>query len=260
MNLVINAAEAIGDKINGTVQVTTSVQEIDDTYIATSFTADQIVPGKYVCMEVQDTGIGMDEETLAHIFDPFFTTKFTGRGLGLAAAMGIVRGHRGAMKVYSTPGQGTTFRVLLPATNQESFRPEPEATPQQLRGSVTVMVVDDEPVVRRTAKTMLERFGYTVVIAENGREAVDLYRVLSGKIPVVLLDMTMPLMGGEETHVQLKRIRPDVKVILSSGYDEAEYAERFSGKGLAGFLKKPYSTTKLAETLHRVVNGESDGQ
>ncbi len=253
MNLVINGAEAIGEQTTGTVLVTTRAQDVDEDYIRTTFTPEQIAPGKYVTMEVHDTGIGMDAHTMAHIFDPFFTTKFTGRGLGLAAVMGIVRGHRGALKVYSTPGHGSTFKVLLPATDEEPVKARPKMTDYKLDGSVTVMVVDDEQVVRRTAKSMLERFGYTVVQAENGQEAVDLFKVLSEKVSVVLLDMTMPMMGGEETLRHMKTINPQVKVILSSGYNEVEAVQRFTGKGLAGFLQKPYTATALAEKVRSVM-------
>jgi len=140
----------------------------------------------------------------------------------LAAVLGIVRGHRGAIKVYSTPGQGTTFKILLPAAGQHVVKAEEASVaPATARGE-TVLVVDDEQIVRRTAKTMLERYGYSVVLAENGREAVELYRVLADKIALILLDMTMPLMGGEETLRELKTIRPDVRVLLSSGYNEVE--------------------------------------
>ena len=200
----------------------------------------------------------MTPETIEKIFDPFFTTKFTGRGLGLAAVLGIVRGHRGAIKVYSTPGQGTTFKILLPAAGQHVVKAEEvSVAPATARGE-TVLVVDDEQIVRRTAKTMLEGYGYSVVLAENGREAVELYRVLADKIALILLDMTMPLMGGEETLRELKTIRPDVRVLLSSGYNEVEAVRRFTGKGLAGFIQKPYSAIALTEKVRSVL-AESRG-
>ncbi len=255
MNLVMNAAEAIGDA-PGTVLITTSVQHVDEDYIATVLVPAQISPGEYVCLQVHDTGTGMTQETMDRIFDPFFTTKFTGRGLGLAAVLGIVRGHKGAIKVYSTMGRGTTFKLLFPSTEQQAAPyipyhccPAPENR---------LLVVDDEQIVRRSAKAMLERHGYSVVLAENGKEAVDLFRVLADKIDLVLLDMTMPLMGGEETFRELKTMRPDVRVILSSGYNEVEAVRRFAGKGLAGFLQKPYSALTLAGKV-RAVLSESGG-
>ncbi|MBV8903258.1 MAG: response regulator, partial [Acidobacteriia bacterium] len=236
----------------GTVLITTGVQQVDEDYIATVLVPAQITPGDYVCLQVHDTGSGMTQETMDRIFDPFFTTKVTGRGLGLAAVLGIVRGHKGAIKVYSTLGQGTTFKLLFPATEE---RPEATTTHVPITSpavSETVLVVDDEDIVRRSAKAMLERHGFTVVLAENGKEAVELYRVLADKIDLVLLDMTMPVMGGEETFRQLKTIRPDVRVILSSGYNEVEAVRRFAGKGLAGFLQKPYSAMTLVEKVRSV--------
>ncbi|MEX2264040.1 MAG: response regulator [Bryobacteraceae bacterium] len=253
MNLVINGAEAIGENNTGTVLVTTAEHEIDKAYILTTQIASEVGPGTYVVLEVHDTGCGMDQATVSKIFDPFFTTKFTGRGLGLAAAQGIVRGHKGAIKVYSTPGKGTSFKVLFPATaDTPNKRPRPGAI--ALTGSGTILVVDDEPMVRNAVKSMLERYGYEAVLAENGQEAVDLFRVLAEKISVVLLDMTMPVMGGEEALRQLKLIRPDVPVILSSGYNEVETIRRFTGKGLAGFIQKPYSATTLAEKIKTVLD------
>jgi CheY-like chemotaxis protein/two-component sensor histidine kinase len=252
MNLVINGAEAIGDA-QGTVLITTGVQHVDEEYVASVLVPTQISPGNYVNLQVHDTGTGMTQETVDKIFDPFFTTKFTGRGLGLAAALGIVRGHKGAIKVYSTAGQGTTFKVLFPASEHQATKPTPHVVTERSVEGETVLVVDDEQIVRRSAKAMLERYGYSVVMAENGREAVELFRVLADKIAMVLLDMTMPVMGGEETFRELKQIRGDVRVVLSSGYNEAEAVRRFTGKGLAGFLQKPYSAVTLAEKVLSVL-------
>jgi two-component system cell cycle sensor histidine kinase/response regulator CckA len=254
MNLIINGAEAIGDGQTGTVLVTTGEQEIDEGYIRTALAPAEINPGKYVTLEVHDTGVGMTEDVISKIFDPFFTTKFTGRGLGLAAVLGIIKGHKGAIKVYSNPGKGTTFKVLFPATEQAMRVPAAIETPEDQYRSVMVLVIDDETVVRRTAKAMLERFGYTVVVAEDGREGVELFRVLSEKVAVVLLDMTMPIMSGEETFRELRNLKPDVRVILSSGYNEVEAIRRFTGKGLAGFLQKPYSSTALADKVRSVIS------
>jgi len=252
MNLVINAAEAIPEGRNGSVLVTTRVQEVDDNYIAQTLSPGEIVPGEYVALEVHDTGAGMDQATLQRIFDPFFTTKFTGRGLGLAAAIGIVRGHKGALKVYSTPGQGSTFKILFPAMQDGRQPPAVKATVTAKAAwqSGSVLVIDDEEVVRRTAKTTLERGGYDIVLAENGMEGIQLFLTLATKISVVLLDLTMPGLGGEETLRQIQAIRPEAKVILSSGYNEVEVIRRFTGKGLAGFLQKPYTSAALMEKVH----------
>src|SRR5690242_15920579 len=241
MNLVINGAEAIPEGDTGTVLITTGVQDVDDAYIQTAVPGSDIKQGRYVTLEVHDTGIGIAPDVVSRIFDPFFTTKFAGRGLGLAAVRGIVQGHSGAMKVYSTPGQGTTFKLLFPASRKEGQRRLEKVSEQAaLIGSGTVLVIDDEEIVRRTAQATLEHFGYEVVVAEDGRQGLDAFRRLADRVDVVLLDMTMPVMSGEETFRKLRGIRPDIKVILSSGYNEAEAIRSFSGKGLAGFVQKPY--------------------
>jgi PAS domain S-box-containing protein len=253
MNLVINGAEAIAEGKTGTVVVTTKVQEVDDAYIQQTFGTGEISPGKYVGLEVADTGCGMDEATIARIFDPFFTTKFAGRGLGLAAAMGIVRGHKGAMKVYSTPGEGSSFKVLFPATADPAAARETRRADQDLTGTGTILVIDDEEIVRQTAKSALERFGYSVVTAEGGKEGLEVFSKLGDEVALVLLDMTMPQMAGEEVLRQLRALRPAVAVVLSSGYNEVEATRRFTGQGLAGFIQKPYSAAQLAERVKAAI-------
>jgi two-component system cell cycle sensor histidine kinase/response regulator CckA len=253
MNLVINGAEAVGTTDNGTVLVTTGVQVVDEHYLlSTVGESAGLKPGTFVSLEVHDTGCGMNQATVSRIFDPFFTTKFTGRGLGLAAVQGIVRGHSGAVKVYSRPGNGTTFKVLFPATEALAPPKAPQIIPTIAKDQL-ILVVDDEDIVRRTAKSMLERNGYTVVLAENGEEGVELFKVLADKVSAVLLDMTMPVMNGEEAFSRLRMIRPDVRVILSSGYNEVEAIRRFTGKGLAGFIQKPYTSIALAEKIRSVL-------
>jgi PAS domain S-box-containing protein len=255
MNLTINGAEAIAAE-GGAVLVRTGTQQVDKQYINTMSSAGELLqPGEYVCLEIHDTGCGMTEDTLSRIFDPFFTTKFTGRGLGLSAVLGIVRAHRGALKVYSKPGQGTSFKVLFPAS-ANAVREEAQPAKGDLAGRGTVLVVDDEEVVRQIAKNTLERYGYTVLTAANGQAAVDLYRPQPQAIDAVLLDLTMPVMNGEETLRQLQTIYPQVRVLLTSGYSEVEAVQRFAGKGLAGFIQKPYTASGLAgkvkETLAQV--------
>jgi signal transduction histidine kinase len=205
MNLVINAAEAIPEGRQGSVLVTTRVQEVDQNYIEQTLSPGEIVPGEYVSLEVHDTGAGMDQATLQRIFDPFFTTKFTGRGLGLAAALGIVRGHKGALKVYSTPGQGSTFKILFPAMQEgrQSAAVKLAIALKPAHHTGAVLVIDDEEVVRRTAKATLERNGYDILLAENGFEGVQLFQALANKICAVLLDLNMPGLGGEETLRQI---------------------------------------------------------
>jgi signal transduction histidine kinase/ActR/RegA family two-component response regulator len=254
MNLVINAAEAIPEGQTGTVLIATGMQEVDDAYSQSRFADTHLTPGRYVSLEVRDKGTGMDEKTLGRIFDPFFTTKFTGRGLGLAAVLGIVRGHKGGIRVESTPGQGTTFKVLFPATADQQRMPEEAETVQASpAGTGTVLVIDDEELVRRTARAALERFGYTVLEAENGEAGLELFRSRADDVSIVLLDMTMPVMSGEETFRHLRTIRPEVKVILSSGYNEIETTRRFNATGLAGFLQKPYTGARLAEIMRSIL-------
>jgi len=254
MNLVINGAEAIGPE-GGTVLVRTGVQQVDSQYIDTMSSAGELLrAGEYTSLEVHDTGSGMTEETLARIFDPFFTTKFAGRGLGLSAVLGIVRAHKGALKVYSKPGQGTTFKVLFPASlSSEGAQPLPFTG--DLSGTGTVLIVDDEEVVRQTARNTLERYGYKTVTAGDGVNAVDLYRRQPDTISLVLLDLTMPVMSGEEALRELQLINPRVRVLLTSGYNEVEAVQRFAGKGLAGFIQKPYTAAALAEKIKEVLAG-----
>jgi signal transduction histidine kinase/CheY-like chemotaxis protein len=257
MNLVINAAEAIAEGETGEVIVTTRGQHVDESYLAQLSAAGEIAPGDYVSLEVHDTGVGMDEQTLQRIFDPFFTTKFAGRGLGLAATEGIVRGHKGLLKVYTTPGRGSTFKVLLPAT-AEAKKPAgaAPAPAKSTARSGTVLVIDDEEVVRRTAKAALERGGYDILLAENGSEGIRVFEGLKGKVSLVLLDLTMPGIGGEEVLRRIQTISPQVRVILSSGYNEVDVIQHFTGKGLAGFLQKPYTAAALIDKVNRVLGGK----
>jgi len=246
MNLVLNGAEAIGEGTAGVVAVTTGTQMVNATDIQQTFTENEISPGNYVMLDVSDTGCGMSEETVARIFDPFFTTKFSGRGLGLAAATGIVRGHKGALKVHSVPGKGSSFRVLFPASRGVPNRARSNFDEEDLKGSGTILVIDDEEIVRRAARSALEHYGYTVLASESGSDGLELLAKLDYADDLVVLDMTMPGMSGQETLEHLRAVRPDLPVILSSGYNEAEATRSLTGKGLAGFIQKPYSASRLA--------------
>ena len=252
MNLVINGAEAIPASAGGTVFVRTAVRELTQKDITEQY--EELEPGPFVVMEVRDTGSGMDAETKAKIFDPFFTTKFTGRGLGLAATLGIVTSHHGALRVYSTPGKGSTFLVLLPATHEKAATPQRRVSAEELpRGHGTILLVDDDPLVQQVGERALGRAGYTVLLAESGEAAVKIFRDQRASISLVILDLNMPGMGGEETSQHLKSLGPAVPVILSSGYNEEEATRKFSDRELAGFLQKPYTVQRLLEKVKGVL-------
>jgi len=254
MNLVINASDAIGDK-SGTIKIETGVMDTDDFSWRTSFMQDDLLPGHYVYLEVSDNGCGMDDKTLQHIFDPFFTTKFTGRGLGLSAVLGIIRGHHGTMKVDSTPGIGTTFRMLLPISQQTAVSDDLiRENGQSYRSSGTILVVDDEDAILEIASLMLEDMGFNTITATDGLKAVETYRQHRDVITAVLLDMTMPNMDGQECYQVLHEINNDVIVVLSSGYNEQDAISHFSHKGLAGFIQKPYRTEALEKVIRAAID------
>ncbi len=254
MNLVINAAEAM-ETGAGAIRIVTGVQHCTAKYLNDTFLNASAPPGEYVYVQVTDAGHGMDNNTMARIFDPFFTTKFTGRGLGLAAVVGIVNAHDGAIKVESQLGKGTVFRVLFPAApNAAIEQPRRQAEPHRsaLRG--TVLVIDDEEMVRNVAEKMLRRIGLEVMLAEDGIEGIELFRLHADAVDAVLLDLTMPRMNGEQVFYELRRIRPGVPIIISSGYDEQEALDRVgSDDGPAGFIQKPYQLNLLVERLRAVM-------
>jgi PAS domain S-box-containing protein len=252
MNLITNASESLGDR-SGTIRVVTSARRCALEELRTGYLDDHLAPGEYVVCEVSDTGCGMTPEVKARLFDPFFTTKFTGRGLGMAAVLGIVRGHRGAITVESEPGKGTTIRLLLPASGRVAAAlpipaSVPEPTRDDWRGSGAVLVVDDEQVVRTVAERFLARLGFEVICAPDGEAALELLRE-QVELRCVLLDLTMPRLNGEETYRELRGLRPELPVILMSGYNEQDAVERFTGRGLAGFLQKPFQIDRLRACL-----------
>ncbi len=251
MNLVINGAEAVGEN-PGLVTVRAGACDLDGEQVRLKSPLNDIQPGEYVWLEVKDTGCGMDAATRDQIFDPFFTTKFTGRGLGLAAVQGIVRGHGGALRVESAPGLGSTFTVYLPSiavTAREQSSGDP---PSDLRGVGTILVVDDEDFVRNAAVSGLRHHGYGVITAGDGIEAIQQLQNHASEIAVILLDLTMPLLTAEETLTQLRKISPDTPVLLMSGYAQSEIAPRFVGRGVSGFLQKPFSSRSLGEMIRSV--------
>jgi two-component system CheB/CheR fusion protein len=246
MNLVINGAEAIGDEI-GRVEIRTSLRELDRRGVDEFFGAGK--PGTYVQLEVCDTGSGMDEATKARVFDPFFTTKFTGRGLGLAAVQGIVKSHGGAIRVYSTPGHGTTFVIMFPAGRRQGKVPVPN-TPEApaIAAGLVALVIDDEEAIRTLATSVLSRQGMRVLTAQDANSGVDLFREHHRMISIVVVDLMAPALGGEAL-TQIRQTDPDVPVIVSSGFDETEAAQRYSKLKPDGFLQKPYTADRLVSAV-----------
>lgn len=248
MNLVINASEAIGDK-SGVIAISSGCMDCDRNYLKDAWLDENIAPGLYVYLEIADTGCGMDKETMAKLFDPFFTTKFTGRGLGMAAVLGIVRGHKGAIKVYSEQGKGTTFKILLPASGKPAERFNGDAGKRKnWQGSGTVLLVDDEETVRGIGSEMLKELGFSVITANDGRDALETFKQ-HPEISIVILDLTMPHMDGEQCFRELRLVKPEVKVVISSGFSESEVTHKFYGKGLGGFIQKPYKLSTLRDIL-----------
>jgi PAS domain S-box-containing protein len=246
MNLIINGAEAVGDG-GGMVRVSTGIR--DHPLSAGEVAGAAEKPGSDVYMEVKDSGSGMNDATKAKIFDPFFTTKFAGRGLGLAAVTGILRGHMGRLDVESVPGEGTTFTVFFPAV--EPLVPQAVERPPSVvaHGAGSLLFVDDEPLLREMGKRVLENSGYTVLLAKNGREAVEIFQHNAGKIATVLLDITMPVTGGSEAFRLIREIRPDVPIILMSGFNEDSAREDLGARARTGFIQKPYSVASLVATV-----------
>jgi PAS domain S-box-containing protein len=255
LNLLTNAGEAIGEA-GGTITVRTGLTYLDEHDLRATQHDEDAAPGAYVWIEVADTGAGMDPATRERIFDPFFSTKFAGRGLGLATVLGIVRGHRGAVAVDSVPGQGTTFRVLLPCASNIT-RPAHDEAPAEPHGPEpegrTILLVDDEEDVRAVTQHMLERLGCRVLLAGDGREGVDVFRTNARMIDAVLVDLTLPRLSGEQAVSEMRRIRPDARVILMSGYNDERTTRRLLEEGSAEFLRKPFSVADLRSTMERAL-------
>ncbi len=254
MNLITNASEAIGDK-SGAISITTGAEKYEKAYLKNIFPSEKLPGGLYVYVKVEDTGIGMNRDTIERIFDPFFTTKFTGRGLGMSAVLGIIRGHEGAIKIDSEPGKGTKFTILLPPAKEtlSGIKPLKEALTSSWKGTGTALLVDDDKNVRSVGTHMLEEFGFTVVTAEDGREAIEVFRNHSDEVTCVLLDLMMPKMDGEECFRELRKIKNDICVVMISGYTEEEVSEKFIEEGFKGFLQKPFTLNSLRNKLRKAL-------
>jgi PAS domain S-box-containing protein len=258
MNLIVNASEAIGDQV-GTITIATGVRKCDEDYLLRSKISKKAVPGDFVFMEIADTGCGMDQQTQERLFEPFFTTKFTGRGLGLSAVVGIVNGHNGAIMVYSEVGKGTTFKVLFPIAQAHTLEQYQQgnpktAQPESPHFSGTILVVYDEETIRQIGKNMLSRMGFTVLLAEDGEQALQILKSNLDQIECVLLDLTMPKMDGYSTFSAMRVLKPSLKIILSSGFNQQEVTQRFAGKGLTGFIQKPFQFTELSQIITKIFN------
>jgi len=256
VNLILNASEAIGDE-TGDVFVSTGNLDCDRIYLQSTYLDDGLPEGPYVSISVTDNGCGMDSETRQKVFDPFFSTKFTGRGLGLAAVLGIVRGHDGAIKIYSEPDEGTTVTVLLPAevdTGGSGEKAE-ELPPPAIywRGSGTILIVDDDRMIRSVASDILEATGFDILTANDGQEGVQIVQEMGGDISLVLLDLTMPGMHGDEAFALIRRFNQDIPVIITSGYTESDAMERFSGREPSGFIQKPFNMQGLRDKIRNVL-------
>lgn len=255
MNLVTNASDAIGDW-EGAIHITTSTEDLDEQVLRTRYRVESPIPGEHVILEVEDTGSGMSPEVRERIFDPFFTTKTTGRGLGLSAMLGILRGHRSGMEISSEVGRGSVFRLCFPAVERPlSLDASGRIVSAEIPMHGQVLLVDDEPQILQAIGSALASFGFQVVPARDGMEALDHFREHLGNLDLVLMDLNMPRMDGREAFCAMRSLAPEVPVVLSSGYTELDALQAFPDGGPAGFLQKPYQIKELRATLQRVLGG-----
>jgi CheY-like chemotaxis protein len=250
MNLLTNAGEALGGA-PGRVTLTTSVVVRTAAAARDELEAMDLAPGTYVLLQVSDTGCGMTDEVRSRLFDPFFTTKGAGRGLGMSAVQGIVRGHKGEMSVTSVPGRGSTFRVLFPARGERPVSsPRPRVAPTSRAGGGTILVVDDQANLRTTLRALLNDLGYEVLLAPEGAEALRVLDANRSAVIAVLLDLTMPGMSGPETLDALRVRAPGLPVILTSGFSAKDSA---AARTADAFLQKPFGEEELSRALAQVL-------
>ncbi|MFN7957323.1 MAG: response regulator [Holophagaceae bacterium] len=259
LNLLTNASEAMGGQ-EGAIRIATRAAQLGAEDLAAGFPDQELDPGAYVVLEISDTGCGMGPEALARIFDPFYTTKTTGRGLGLSATLGILRGHRAGIQIDSRPGEGTTFRIYFRATDRPLAVKEARPRPPWRRLQGTILLVDDEEMVLSSVSDMLESMGLQVQVARDGRQAVAAVQKEGAKLDLVLMDITMPQMDGLEALRQIHQLDPAKPVILSSGYTEHESIQDGAGDPAAGFLPKPYSIHDLYAMVSEHLADPQEGQ
>jgi len=257
MNLVTNASEAIGEEVSGLITVRTGVQMVDEAYVLGLLPALPLAPGRYVTLEVSDTGCGMTAEVQERIFDPFYTTKFTGRGLGLSAMLGILRSHHGSLKVYSEVSRGSVFKLFLPALQRGNEEPPLRYATPDWQGHGNLLIVDDEPSARAVARSLAEHLGFQVLEATDGQEALSLFELRHAELTAVLMDLTMPHMDGRQAFLRMHELHPQIPVVLTSGYSEQDVLAEFLGRGLAGFLAKPYQSSQFAAVLRLALTAGS---
>ena len=244
MNLVINAAEAYGERGKGKVVISTASEPI--------LKGDHdFQPGEYILLSVRDWGSGMAADVRARIFDPFFTTKFAGRGLGLSAVHGILRAHHGHLKLETSPGQGTTFRLYLPAVAQPVAPREADLATEATSSGRLILVIDDEVTIRTFAEAALTKLGFEVILADNGQDGVDIVTREKERLAGVVLDLAMPVMDGEEALERIHQIAPQLPILVSTGFNMSSEYERLSRKGATGFLPKPFTLSQLSHALQR---------
>ena len=259
MNLIINAAEAIEDKA-GTIRVVLTKIDVGQDHVETDTFGTLLQGGRYACLEVTDTGCGMDEEIRKRIFEPFYTTKFAGRGLGMSAIRGIVQSHDGALQLYSTPGVGTTFKIYFPAPETvDDVVPHQSGGDLSGKGNGTILLVDDEQTLRDTGSALLKAMGFTVITAQHGREALELYGERGSRIDLVLLDLIMPIMGGIEAYRELRSMAPSLPIIICSGYSVESVSDVIEDDRHAGFMHKPYMPEQLRDVMMKMMGRQSKG-
>jgi CheY-like chemotaxis protein len=254
MNLITNASEAIGDR-SGVIAISIHEVELKAGELERTFPSGGLPSGHYVRLEVSDTGDGMNEETQQRIFDPLFTTKITGRGLGLASVINVVRRHNGAIEVKSEEGRGTVFRVYFPveAQNDEPGTEAAQAAKGEWRGYGTVLIADDEAAIRSITAALLERLGFRVITAADGFETVDLYTEHAGDITLLLMDLNMPRLNGIEAVLRIRHINPKVPVLFMSGYPREQVMERFGQQPHTDFIRKPFQSSELLDGIRNVM-------